>query len=113
MVGARRSPEEHWNWDEREAARAYLGGASGAIPNCQVIYLPHLRSRQLLVKGALCALSVLILNLHQWTYRRRAWFLSSYIERLRRQEFLRSERTVAQPGWATGRADPHEHRSDR
>jgi hypothetical protein len=35
MVGVRRSPEEHWVWDEREAAFA-LEGAGDAIPIYQL-----------------------------------------------------------------------------
>ena len=32
MVGARRSPEEHWIWDEREAARANLEAQAMPFP---------------------------------------------------------------------------------
>src|SRR5438445_1698922 len=53
MVGARRSPEEHWKWDEREAARALT---AQAVPFHLTRYITYqLRSLGLCERSALCA----------------------------------------------------------
>src|SRR5205823_9772421 len=115
ITHGRRSPiaGRTLDWECREAARAFLGGASGAIPICPVLLLTPIAFALALAKGALCALSVSILKLQQWICPRCARREPSRVERLRRQELFRPERALAQSGRPPCRADSHQHRSDR